>query len=102
MPEQHLQHAAEIGLVAEDLGPATWFDLHTCIGRYLHEEGGHVDASAAGRDGYAAGALVEVRKHAHDVVERIERRLDVARRVGTGFGARRRAFRAGPTSRVGA
>ena len=94
--DEHLDHAPEVRLVAVDLGARAGRDLNARLGRDLDQERREVDPSATRRrraGDWARAPLVQVRQHLHDVVERIERRLDAVRGI-VGRAWRRRRLRA--------
>src|SRR6202012_3966066 len=52
LTDEHVEHAAQHGLVAEDGGALAHLDLHARLGRDLPHQGGQIDLAAApARDG---------------------------------------------------
>ena len=84
--EEHVEHATELGLLAEDLGAAARLDLDARVGRDLPEERRDVDAPAPRGRRF----LMHVREHLHHVVERVERVVDggITRHDLGGLGAK--------------
>ena len=72
--EHDVEHPAQLGLVAEDLGAAPGLDRHARLGGDLPEQRRQVDAASPAAD--ADRARVQAREHAHRVVERRERGVD--------------------------
>ena len=75
--DEHLEHAAKLGLVAEDLRAAARLDRDARARRDFPEQRRQIDATAPAPR-RAAG--VERGEHLHGVVERVELGLDARRR----------------------